>query len=86
MELRGSALGPQGFEPPTVSVDGAIGHITMCRSEQLVFRVPELASAGLIEVRTPNHAVASASYALTRSAIRRSPAAARVPCAWTLTG
>lgn len=49
-----------------VSVDGAIGHITMCRSEQLVFRIPELASAGLIEVRTPNHAVASAHVQVAR--------------------
>jgi sugar lactone lactonase YvrE len=56
VELTGSHLGPNKFGPPAVMVDGASAHVLMSRPGRLVFRVPELASTGLIEVRTPNGA------------------------------
>lgn len=66
IELRGSGLGPQAFELPSVAVDGTQAHLSMSRPDRLVFRIPELASTGLIEVRTPNHAVASAHLKVAR--------------------
>jgi len=54
VELTGSHLGPIGFGPPAVLVDGAAAQVTMSRPGRLMFRVPELASTGLVEVRTPH--------------------------------
>lgn len=53
IELVGANLGPHEFGPPAVLVDGDPAHILMSRPTRLAFRVPEQASAGLIEVRTP---------------------------------
>ncbi len=56
VELTGSHLGPNSFGPPAVLVDGAAAHVTMSRSGRLTFRVPDIATSGLIEVRTPHGA------------------------------
>jgi sugar lactone lactonase YvrE len=56
VELAGSYLGPNSFGPPAVLVDGTAAHVVMSRSGRLIFRVPELASTGLVEVRTPHGA------------------------------
>ena len=56
VELIGSHLGPNSFGPPAVLVDGAAAHVVMSRPGRLIFRVPELASTGVIEVRTPHGA------------------------------
>ena len=53
VELTGSNLGPHPLGPPTVMVDGDRAHVLMSRSARLSFRVPERASTGLVEVRTP---------------------------------
>ena len=53
VELTGAHLGPHPFGPPTVMVDGEPAPVLMSRSARLVFRVPERASAGLVEVRSP---------------------------------
>jgi sugar lactone lactonase YvrE len=52
VELTGSQLGPNSFGPPAVLVDGTAAQVVMSRPGRLIFRVPELASTGLIEVRT----------------------------------
>jgi len=54
VELKGSSLGPNSFGPPAVLMDGTPAHVTMSRSNRLMFRVPEVASTGLVEVRTPH--------------------------------
>ena len=56
VELTGSHLGPNSFGPPAVLVDGTAAQVVMSRPARLIFRVPELASTGLIEVRTPHGA------------------------------
>jgi sugar lactone lactonase YvrE len=56
VELAGSHLGPNSFGPPAVLVDGTAAHVVMSRPGRLIFRVPELASTGLVEVRTPHGA------------------------------
>ncbi len=56
VELTGSHLGPNSFGPPAVLVDGTACHIVMSRPGRLIFRVPELASTGMVEVRTPHGA------------------------------
>ncbi|MGA7340251.1 MAG: gluconolaconase [Terracidiphilus sp.] len=53
VELAGANLGPHAFGPPAVLVDGEPCHILMSRPARLAFRVPEQASTGLIEVRSP---------------------------------
>ena len=53
VELVGANLGPHSFGPPAVLVDGQPAHIFMSRPTRLSFRVPDQASTGLIEVRTP---------------------------------
>jgi sugar lactone lactonase YvrE len=52
IELTGSQLGPSVSGPPVVMVDGTAAHVLLSRPGRLVFRVPETASTGLIEVRT----------------------------------
>jgi sugar lactone lactonase YvrE len=54
VELAGSHLGPNSFGPPAVLVDGTAAHVVMSRPGRLIFRVPELATTGLVEVRTPH--------------------------------
>ena len=56
VELAGNHLGPNTFGPPAVLVDGASAQVVMSRPGRLIFRVPELASTGMIEVRTPHGA------------------------------
>jgi sugar lactone lactonase YvrE len=66
VELTGSHLGPNTYGPPAVLVDGSAAHVVMSRPGRLVFRVPELASTGLIEVRTPHGASNSAPLRVAR--------------------
>jgi sugar lactone lactonase YvrE len=53
VELVGANLGPHAFGPPAVLVDGDPAHILMSRPSRLAFRIPENATTGLIEVRSP---------------------------------
>src|SRR5579872_4438442 len=53
VELTGVHLGPHQLGPPVVLVGTLPSHVMMSRSSRLVFRVPEGASSGLIEVRSP---------------------------------
>ncbi len=53
VELIGLNLGPRDFGPPVVLVDGETAHLLMSRPSRLIFRVPEDAATGLIEVRNP---------------------------------
>jgi sugar lactone lactonase YvrE len=53
VELSGANLGPHAFGPPAVLVDGEPAHILMSRPTRLAFRVPEQASTGIVEVRSP---------------------------------
>jgi sugar lactone lactonase YvrE len=53
VELIGIFLGPHSFGPPAVVVDGEPAHILMSRPTRLAFRVPDSASTGHIEVRSP---------------------------------
>jgi hypothetical protein len=56
VELRGSSLGPSGSSVPQVEVDGLRANLLMSRDSRLRFRVPEQATAGIIEVRNPDGA------------------------------
>jgi sugar lactone lactonase YvrE len=53
VELQGINLGPHSFGPPTVMVNDRPAQILMSRPGRLVFRVPEQASTGSVEVRSP---------------------------------
>jgi sugar lactone lactonase YvrE len=53
IELTGTDLGPHAFGPPAVAVDGVAAQVVMSRPTRLAFRVPERASTGLVEVRSP---------------------------------
>ena len=53
VELVGAYLGPHAFGPPVVVVGTQPAHVLMSRPGRLVFRVPEQAITGYIEVRTP---------------------------------
>jgi len=53
VELVGANLGPHEFGPPAVLVDSESAHILMSRPSRLAIRVPEQATAGLVEVRSP---------------------------------
>jgi len=53
IEVTGSNLGPHKFGPPAVLVDGESAQVLMSRPSRLAFRVPENASTGLVEVRSP---------------------------------
>jgi sugar lactone lactonase YvrE len=66
VELRGLFLGPRGFKLPAVYVDGDSAHILMSRPTQLAFRVPDGASLGLIEVRTPAGAANAGAVRVAR--------------------
>jgi sugar lactone lactonase YvrE len=56
VELIGAHLGPLAFGPPAVLVDGHPAHVLLSRPTRLAFNVPEEASTGLIEVRSPSGA------------------------------
>ena len=56
VELTGAHLGPHSFGPPAVLVDGEPAQVLMSRPRRLVFRVPEKASTGPVEVRSPSGA------------------------------
>ena len=56
IELIGAHLGPLSFGPPAVLVDGQSAHVLMSRPTRLAIRVPEEASTGLVEVRSPSGA------------------------------
>jgi sugar lactone lactonase YvrE len=56
IELIGAHLGPLAFGPPAVLVDGHPAHVLLSRPTRLALRVPEEASTGLIEVRSPSGA------------------------------
>ena len=66
VELTGSHLGPNSFGPPVVLVDGIAAQVAMSRPGRLIFRVPELASTGMIEVRTPHGASNAAPLRVAR--------------------
>jgi sugar lactone lactonase YvrE len=53
VELTGENLGPHAFGPPSVAIDGIAAQVVMSRPSRLAFRVPERASTGLVEVRSP---------------------------------
>jgi sugar lactone lactonase YvrE len=52
VELIGANLGPHAGKAPIVLVDGSPAHILLSRPARLMFKVPDLASTGLLEVRT----------------------------------
>ncbi|MGA2168591.1 MAG: gluconolaconase [Terracidiphilus sp.] len=56
VELIGAHLGPFAFGPPAVLVDGHPAQVLMSRPTRLALRVPEQASTGLVEVRSPSGA------------------------------
>jgi len=66
VEVAGSHLGPNSFGPPAVLVDGTSAQVVMSRHGRLIFRVPELASTGLVEVRTPHGASNSVPLRVAR--------------------
>jgi hypothetical protein len=66
VELAGAYLGPLQFGPPVVLVDGTPAHVMMSRASRLIFRVPETASTGLVEVRTPSGLSNSAPLRVAR--------------------
>ncbi len=83
VELTGANLGPLQFGPPAVLVDGTPAHVLMSRPTRLVFRVPETATTGLVEVRTPTglsnsaplrvaHELTSGLHPVTSPAVSRS--------------
>jgi sugar lactone lactonase YvrE len=53
VELHGAHLGPDDYGPPVVIIDGHSAHVLMSRPTRLALRIPENASAGLVEVRKP---------------------------------
>jgi sugar lactone lactonase YvrE len=53
VELTGANLGPHAAGAPVVLVGTHPAHVLMSRPGRLAFRVPEQASTGLIEVRSP---------------------------------
>ena len=56
VELIGAHLGPFAFGPPAVLVAGHPAQVLMSRPTRLALRVPEQASTGLVEVRSPSGA------------------------------
>ncbi len=53
VELIGSNLGPNPYGPPVVVLGTHPAQVLMSRPGRVAFRIPEKASSGLIEVRTP---------------------------------
>ena len=52
VELLGAHLGPRNSSLPSVLVDGLPANLLMSRPDRLAFRVPELATTGLIAVHS----------------------------------
>ena len=53
VELLGVHLGPDDYGPPAVLINGQSAHVLMSRPTRLALRIPENASAGIVEVRKP---------------------------------
>jgi DNA-binding beta-propeller fold protein YncE len=66
VELIGAHLGPLAFGPPAVLVDGHPAHVLLSRPTRLALRVPEEATSGLIEVRSPSGASNSVPLRVAR--------------------
>jgi len=66
VELIGAHLGPLSFGPPAVLVDGHSAHVLLSRPTRLALRVPEEASTGLVEVRSPSGASNTAPLRVAR--------------------
>jgi sugar lactone lactonase YvrE len=66
VELIGEHLGPLAFGPPAVLVDGHSAQVLMSRPTRLALRVPEEATTGLIEVRSPSGASNAAPLRVAR--------------------
>ena len=66
VELIGAHLGPLAFGPPAVLVDGHSAHVLLSRPTRLALRVPEDASTGLVEVRSPSGASNAALLRVAR--------------------
>ena len=66
VELIGAHLGPLAFGPPAVLVDGHSAHVLLSRPTRLALRVPEDASTGLVEVRSPSGASNAAPLRVAR--------------------
>src|ERR1700733_16160467 len=54
VEVHGIHLGPSLPSTPGVLVDGISANVLMSRNARLGFRVPQQATAGLVEERTPH--------------------------------
>jgi sugar lactone lactonase YvrE len=83
VELTGVHLGPHSSGPPVVLVGTQPAQVLMSRPSRLVFRVPEDATTGLIEVRSPvgvsnaaplrvAHELTSGLHPVTSPAVSRS--------------
>ena len=83
VELTGAYLGPNSVGPPAVVVGTFPAQVRMSRPGRLVFRVPEQAITGLIEVRSPQgvsngaplriaHELSSGLHPVTSPAVSRS--------------
>jgi DNA-binding beta-propeller fold protein YncE len=53
VELFGAHLGPDGFGPPAVLVDGLPARVLMSRPTRMAIAVPAESSTGMVEVRNP---------------------------------
>jgi len=53
VEIVGAHIGPHTFGPPVVVIGTHSAHVLMSKPERVAFRVPEQATTGLVEVRTP---------------------------------
>ena len=53
VEIVGAHIGPHTFGPPVVVIGTHSAHVVMSRPGRAAFRVPEQATTGLVEVRTP---------------------------------
>ena len=51
VEVLGKRLGPRERTIPVLLVDGIPAHVSLSREERIVFKVPDSAETGLIEVR-----------------------------------
>ncbi|MGO9436006.1 MAG: gluconolaconase [Terracidiphilus sp.] len=83
VEVTGIHLGPHSSGPPVVLVGTHPAHVLMSRPSRLAFRVPEGATSGLIEVRSPvgvsnaaplrvAHELTSGLHPVTSPAVSRS--------------
>jgi sugar lactone lactonase YvrE len=66
VEIIGAHLGPHTFGPPVVVLGTHSAHVLMSRPGRVAFRVPEQATTGLVEVRTPTGVSNAAPLRLAR--------------------